>query len=127
VALAAGSNTGPPQIFNSDQEAQFTSGEFTTHVQAQAIRISMGERGQALFRFVKRLWRLTKRKRDIWGDKIFVAIGRASRPFPRPKRSVRLSPHSAFQFGSDTEQGQPCRCRLGGAPAGKPAIICFPP
>ena len=26
-----------------------------------------------------------------------VAIGRALRPFPRPKRSVRLSPHSAFQ------------------------------
>jgi len=29
-----------------------------------------------------------------------VTIGRALQPFPRPKRSVRLSPHSAFQSGS---------------------------
>ena len=31
-----------------------------------------------------------------------VAIGRALQPFPRSKRSVRLSPHSAFQLGRCT-------------------------
>jgi len=39
---------------------------------------------------------------DAVADRILdlVTIGRALQPFPRPKRSVRLSPHSAFQSGS---------------------------
>ena len=35
-----------------------------------------------------------------------MAIGRVSQPFPRPKRSVRLSTHSAFQLGRTTLVGQ---------------------
>lgn len=45
-----------------------------------------------------------------------VAIGRASRPFPRSKRSRRFSPHSAFQLGRSTQQERIDRCRPRGAP-----------
>lgn len=62
-ALAAGHNSGPPTIFNSDQGAQFTSGAFTTRLQAQDIVISMDGRGRALDNiFVERLWRSVKQE-----------------------------------------------------------------
>ena len=48
---------------------------------------------------------------------ISVAIGRALRPFPRSKRSVRLSPHSAFQLGQSTCQEQRSSCLPRDAPA----------
>jgi len=38
------------------------------------------------------------------------------RPSPRSKRSVRLSPHSAFQLGQSTHQERTGRCRPRGAP-----------
>ncbi len=47
---------------------------------------------------------------------ISIAIGRASRPFPRSKRSRRVSPHSAFQLGRSTLTEQTCRRRQRGAP-----------
>jgi hypothetical protein len=48
-----------------------------------------------------------------------VTIGRALQPFPRSKRSMRLSPHCAFQVGPDTHEGQTRGCPRGGAPAGQ--------
>jgi putative transposase len=38
---------GPPQIFNTDQGAQFTSKEFTDILQAAGVTISMDGRGRA--------------------------------------------------------------------------------
>jgi len=50
-----------PEIFNSDQGAQFTSIEFTSRLIEQGIRISMDGRGRALDNvFVERLWRTVK-------------------------------------------------------------------
>ncbi len=50
-----------PEIFNSDQGAQFTSREFTGRLQLADIRISMDGRGRALDNiFVERLWRTVK-------------------------------------------------------------------
>ena len=50
-----------PEIFNSDQGAQFTSEEFTGRLRARGIRISMDGRGRALDNiFVERLWRSVK-------------------------------------------------------------------
>jgi putative transposase len=50
-----------PEIFNSDQGAQFTSTAFTDRLHAQGIRISMDGRGRALDNvFVERLWRSVK-------------------------------------------------------------------
>jgi len=50
-----------PEIFNSDQGAQFTSLGFTQKLLARDIRISMDGRGRALDNiFVERLWRSVK-------------------------------------------------------------------
>jgi putative transposase len=50
-----------PQIFNTDQGAQFTSRDFTDRLLQSAIRISWDGRGRALDNiFVERLWRSVK-------------------------------------------------------------------
>ncbi len=57
-ALASGQQ---PEIFNTDQGAQFTSREFTERLLAQEIQISMDGRGRALDNvFIERLWRSVK-------------------------------------------------------------------
>jgi putative transposase len=48
---------GTPEIFNSDQRSQFTSGDFTSVLLDSKIRISMDGRGRALDNvFIERLW-----------------------------------------------------------------------
>ena len=60
-ALVVGSTR--PQVFNSDQGAQFTSLDFTARLLAQEISISMDGRGRALDNiFVERLWRSVKQE-----------------------------------------------------------------
>jgi putative transposase len=50
-----------PEIFNTDQGAQFTSLEFTRRLDQRGVRISMDGRGRALDNvFVERLWRSVK-------------------------------------------------------------------
>jgi putative transposase len=50
-----------PEIFNTDQGAQFTSREFTSRLENRGIAISMDGRGRALDNvFVERLWRTVK-------------------------------------------------------------------
>ncbi len=50
-----------PEIFNSDQGAQFTSEEFTGRLESAGIVISMDGRGRALDNvFTERLWRSVK-------------------------------------------------------------------
>jgi putative transposase len=52
---------GRPEIFNTDQGAQFTSTAFTDKLEAAAVRISMDGRGRWLDNvFVERLWRSLK-------------------------------------------------------------------
>ncbi|MDI6794839.1 MAG: IS3 family transposase [bacterium] len=52
---------GKPDIFNTDQGAQFTSGDFTGTLKAQGIQISMDGRGRAIDNiFTERLWRSLK-------------------------------------------------------------------
>jgi putative transposase len=60
-ALEAALPCGPPEIFNSDQGAQFTSPAFTGRLAAGGVRISMDGRGRALDNvFIERLWRSVK-------------------------------------------------------------------
>ena len=48
---------GPPEIFNTDQGAQFTSKEFTGILKATGVTISMDGRGRATDNiFIERLW-----------------------------------------------------------------------
>lgn len=53
--------TGKPEIFNSDQGSQFTSGDFISVLDGRDIRISMDGRGRALDNImIERLWRSVK-------------------------------------------------------------------
>lgn len=50
-----------PEIFNTDQGAQFTSSSFTDRLIAREIKVSMDGRGRALDNvFIERLWRSVK-------------------------------------------------------------------
>jgi putative transposase len=60
-ALDRALGQGLPEIFNTDQGAQFTSLAFTGRLERQGIAISMDSRGRALDNvFVERLWRSVK-------------------------------------------------------------------
>ena len=66
-----------PDIFNSDQGAQFTSLEFTGRLEAAGIQISMDGRGRALDNvFVERLWRSVKYE-EVYRD--YQDLSRISR------------------------------------------------
>ncbi len=52
---------GTPEIFNTDQGAQFTAAAFTGRLQAAGVAVSMDGRGRCLDNvFVERLWRTVK-------------------------------------------------------------------
>jgi len=52
---------GTPEIFNTDQGAQFTAQAFTERLEKAQIRVSMDGRGRALDNvFLERLWRTVK-------------------------------------------------------------------
>lgn len=60
-ALAHALRRATPEIFNSDQGAQFTSQEFTGVLKAAGIAISMDGRGRVYDNiFIERLWRSVK-------------------------------------------------------------------
>ena len=60
-ALEDALRKGRPEIFNTDQGAQFTSAVFTDKLEAAGVRISMDGRGRWLDNvFVERLWRSLK-------------------------------------------------------------------
>ena len=60
-ALEEALSRGRPEIFNTDQGAQFTSVDFTGRLESAGIEISMDGRGRALDNvFVERLWRTVK-------------------------------------------------------------------
>ena len=52
---------GTPEIFNTDQGAQFTSRFFTERLQSKQVEISMDGKGRALDNvYIERLWRSVK-------------------------------------------------------------------
>lgn len=52
---------GTPEIFNTDQGAQFTDADFTDALKAHAVAISMDGRGRWIDNvFIERLWRSVK-------------------------------------------------------------------
>jgi putative transposase len=60
-ALRRALRRGRPEIFNSDQGAQFTSPAFTSELEARGIVISMDGRGRWRDNiFIERLWRSLK-------------------------------------------------------------------
>lgn len=66
-----------PEIFNSDQGAQFTSAEFTSRLERRGIRISMDGRGRVYDNiFIERLWRTVKYEEVYLKD--YGTVGEAS-------------------------------------------------
>jgi putative transposase len=56
---------GAPEIFNTDQGAQFTSNAFTSVLKHHDIKISMDGRGRAQDNiFIERLWWTVKLRED---------------------------------------------------------------
>jgi len=72
-ALEMALRRGRPEIFNTDQGAQFTSRAFTERLRQGQIQISMDGRGRALDNvFVERLWRTVKYEEVYLKDYITV-------------------------------------------------------
>src|SRR3954451_7309009 len=60
-ALEEALRRGCPEVFNTDQGVQFTSGSFTARLEAAGTKVSMDGKGRCLDNvFVERLWRTVK-------------------------------------------------------------------
>ena len=84
AALESAWQYGIPEIFNTDQGAQFTSLAFTQQLLSRNIHISMDGRGRALDNiFVERLWRSVKYEEVYLNDyqKVFDASQGLSKYF----------------------------------------------
>lgn len=77
-ALRRALRRGRPEIFNSDQGAQFTSEQFTRQLVERQIAISMDGRGRCMDNiFVERLWRSLKYEEVYLKDYASVTEARA--------------------------------------------------
>lgn len=69
TALEEALRNGRPDIFNSDQGAQFTSADFIAALKKREVLISMDGRGRCLDNvFIERLWRSLKYELIYPGD-----------------------------------------------------------
>ena len=69
---------GPPEIFNTDQGVQFTSGDFIDELAGRGVRISMDGKGRYLDNiFIERLWRSLKYEEVFIKAYLSVADARA--------------------------------------------------
>ena len=67
---------GPPEVFNTDQGAQFTSADFVGELERRGVRISMDGKGRFLDNiFIERLWRSLKYE-DVY-IKAYVTVPEA--------------------------------------------------
>src|SRR4051812_27048417 len=77
---------GTPDIFNSDQGAQFTDGDFIAVLERSGARISMDGKGRWRDNvFVERLWRSLK-----YEEVYLHAYGRRGSGSSRHRRLLRL-------------------------------------
>jgi len=98
AALEPALQQATPQIFNTDQGAQFTSHAFTRRVEAAGTRVSGDGRGRALDTvFVERLWRSVKYEEVYLHDDTTVADARSSlRQYCRFYNEERLHQSLAY-------------------------------
>ncbi len=107
AALDWALTTRRPEIFNTDQGAQFTSDVFTNRLEKQDITISMDGRGRAIDNiFIERLWRTVKYEevylKDYGG--VLEAVSNLKGYFifynhKRPHQSLGYQTPAAIYFG----------------------------
>ena len=103
AALETALRFGQPEIWNSDQGAQFTAADFLAPLKRRGIAISMDGRGRALDNvFIERLWRSLKYELIYPGDfadgaELFAALQRYFR-FYNHRR-----PHQALDYRTPAE------------------------
>ena len=102
-ALEQALRKGAPEIFNTDQGAQFTSEAFTGALEAQGVRISMDGRGRVFDNiFVERLWRTVKYEEVFLKDYADAAQAREGlRAYFRFYNQER--PHQALEYRTPAE------------------------
>jgi putative transposase len=101
-----------PEIFNSDQGAQFTSTDFTGRLENASVLISMDGRGRALDNiFTERLWRTVKYEEVYLKDYTGVrdAIGNLKAYFrfyngQRPHQALNYQTPEAVYFGRNAQK-----------------------
>ncbi len=107
AALEWALKTGRPEIFNTDQGAQFTSESFTGRLEARGIVISMDGRGRAMDNiFVERLWRSVKYEEVYLNDyeQVPEAVRNLRKYFrfynqERPHQALGYQTPAAIYFG----------------------------
>lgn len=107
AALEWALTTARPEIFNTDQGAQFTSEVFTNRLEEQDITISMDGRGRAIDNiFIERLWRTVKYEEVYLKDyeDVREAVYNLKRYFAfynheRPHQSLGYQTPAAIYFG----------------------------
>jgi putative transposase len=103
AALDVAFTFGQPEIWNSDQGAQFTSADFLAPLKRRGIAISMDGRGRALDNvFIERLWRSLKYELIYPGDfasgaDLFPALDRYFHFYNH------LRPHQALGYRTPAE------------------------
>ena len=102
-ALEEALSQGRPEIFNTDQGAQFTSTAFTERVEAAGARVSMDGRGRVLDNiFIERLWRSLKYE-DIY-LKAYDTVPELIEGVAAYFRFYNLErPHQAFDYETPSD------------------------
>ena len=114
-ALKEALQKGPPDIFNTDQGAQFTGEEFTGLLESQGVKISMDGRGSYSDNlFIERLWRTVKYE-EVYlkayqdGREARAGIGEYFRFYDTQR------PHQALEYQTPAEvYGNPVESVSGG-------------
>lgn len=111
AALELAFDYGQPNIFNTDQESQFTTEAFITPLLAPDIHISIDGRGRALENiFIGRLWRSVKYE-DIY-IKGYEPVGMLHDRletyfrfynYERPHQSLTYATPTEIYFGSQNQ------------------------
>src|SRR5208283_1259675 len=103
--------SGLPEIFNTDQGAQFTASAFVSTLEEAGVRISMDGRGRAYDNiFIERLWRTVKYE-DIYlrdyvnGLELRLGLGRYFRFYnwERPHQSLKY--RTPVEFAAEARSG----------------------
>jgi len=101
------SRYGRPEICNTDQGSQFTSGDFTGTLKRHEVMISMDGKGRCMDNiFVERLWRRPETIGNIC-DVDHVGISLTQRPadFLQPSQQHILGRAHAEKFGARRSKG----------------------